>query len=77
MLPCSYSKVPFVWEDRGVGWGYEFLGGLLAVEQDPALLAVRPKVGWAVRSVAQAGRMIRSDSDDWDDEDEDGWDEQD
>lgn len=48
-LPSSVSKVPFVWTYLDTEFDYEFLGGLVAVEQDQQTLAVRPKVGWAVR----------------------------
>jgi Domain of unknown function (DUF4419) len=76
-LTCSCSKVPFLWVDHGVEYEYELLGGILAVEQDPISLAVRPKVGWAVRSAAQANQPIRSESMEWDEDDEDGLDEED
>jgi hypothetical protein len=29
----------------------EFLGGFVGVAQDPATLALRPEIGWAVREV--------------------------
>lgn len=48
-LPSSLSQVPFRWDYRGDSLDYEFLGGLVAIEQDPRSLALRPKVGWAVR----------------------------
>jgi hypothetical protein len=48
-LPSSLSRVPFVWHYRGGDHEYEFVAGVVAVEQDRATLAVRPRAGWAVR----------------------------
>lgn len=48
-FPSSLSKVPFDWDYFGETFQYEFLGGLIALTQDPTSLAIRPKVGWAVR----------------------------
>jgi hypothetical protein len=30
----------------------EFLGGFVGVRQDPGTLALRPEIGWAVRSAS-------------------------
>jgi hypothetical protein len=48
-LPSSVSAVPFTWHYRGDRFDYQFLAGVLAVTQDPATRAIRPRVGWAVR----------------------------
>jgi hypothetical protein len=51
LAPPGLSRVPFTWRnvlanrDRPM----EAIGGLVGVTQDPATLALRPKVGWAVR----------------------------
>jgi hypothetical protein len=58
-LPSSLSRVPFVWHHQGTDHEYEFVAGVVGVEQDPATLAVRPRVGWAVRPVGW--RASRSD----------------
>jgi hypothetical protein len=58
MLPGSVSKVPFIWEYHFEEFDYEFLGGIVAVEQDKTTLTIRPKTGWAVRSAEQAGQTI-------------------
>lgn len=50
-LPGGLSQVPFRcgWQGRAEDAAMEFLGGFLGVTQDPATLALRPKLGWAVR----------------------------
>lgn len=55
--PCGISKVPFWWEYHGPRYDYEFLGGFVAVSQDPETLAVRPALGWAVRAAAPADAL--------------------
>ncbi|MCI0377080.1 MAG: DUF4419 domain-containing protein [Gemmataceae bacterium] len=54
--PPGLSRVPFTWRNAttGVERRMEAMGGLLGVTQDPETLALRPKVGWAVRA---AGKM--------------------
>ena len=51
LLPSGVSQVPFRcrWTGRGEDVGMELLGGFVGVTQDPATLALRPKLGWAVR----------------------------
>ena len=43
------SCVGFTWEYLLKEIAREFLGGFVGVSQDPATLALRPAVGWAVR----------------------------
>jgi hypothetical protein len=45
------SQVPFLcrWSGRDEEDAMELLGGFLGVTQDPSTLALRPKLGWAVR----------------------------
>lgn len=50
-LPTSFGRVSFIWDYFGQPFDYEFLGGVLAVEQDPTTLVVAAKLGWAVRPV--------------------------
>jgi hypothetical protein len=49
-LPLSVSSVPFTWHYLGETLDYQFLAGVMAITQDPATMAVRPRVGWAVRA---------------------------
>lgn len=51
-LVSPVSKVPFIWEYLGTKLDYEFLGGVVAVEQDPATLALSPRCAWGVRPKA-------------------------
>ena len=50
-LPSGVSLVPFRcrWSGRDEDDAMEFLGGFLGATQDPSTLALRPKLGWAVR----------------------------
>jgi hypothetical protein len=48
-LPASVSAVPFVWNDRGEMFDYQFVAGVMAITQDLDSKALRPRVGWAVR----------------------------
>lgn len=52
-MPTGISKVPFVWDNLGEQTQYEFLSGMVAVQQNPDTLALRPKIGWAVRKLEQ------------------------
>jgi hypothetical protein len=49
--PSGLSQVPFLWRNGIAGRKrrMEAIGGLIGVTQDPETLALRPKVGWAVR----------------------------
>jgi hypothetical protein len=47
--------VPFVWEYLGKEYDYQFLAGVLTIEQDKDSRAIRPRIGWAVR---EAPRLI-------------------
>jgi hypothetical protein len=49
-LPSSVSQVPFVWDYRGTPFDYRFVAGVLAISQDAGTGALRPRIGWAVRS---------------------------
>ena len=46
-FPASLSKVPFIWEYYGQELKYDFIGGLVGVEQAEDL-SVKPVFGWAV-----------------------------
>ncbi len=50
-LPSGVSQVPFRcrWSGRAEEDAMEMLGGFLGVTQDASTLALRPKLGWAVR----------------------------
>jgi len=62
-LPSATTVVPFVWETPQGRANYQFLSGLLNVEQDPISLALKPKVGWAVRSSQQASETFSAKQD--------------
>ena len=53
-LPSSASQVPFVWNYLGNNFDYQFVAGVLTVEQDSSSRAVRPRIGWAVRQAPKA-----------------------
>ena len=48
-LPGPVSRAPFRWEYLGRSIDYEFLAGLIGIGQDRATMALRPRIGWAVR----------------------------
>ena len=50
-LPGSLSKVPFVWNCQSASYNMEFLAGFMGYTQDSESLAIRPRIGWAVREV--------------------------
>jgi hypothetical protein len=56
VAPPVLSCVPFTWENLGTGTkrAMEAVGGLVGVTQNPKTLALRPKVGWAIREAAKA-----------------------
>jgi hypothetical protein len=60
-LPSSASQVPFLWEYLEQEYPYQFVAGVLAVAQDPDTLAVRPRVGWAVRPATAEGPEVEDD----------------
>lgn len=53
-FPGSMSKVPFEWNYHGTSFSMELLAGVSAVAQDPASLAIRPNIGWAVREIVES-----------------------
>lgn len=52
-MPNGLALAPFVFETRNgeteTRWPMEFIAGFSGVEQNPKTLALRPKIGWAVR----------------------------
>jgi hypothetical protein len=54
-FPGGLARAPFVREYLGTSFDMELLGGFVGVAQDPAVLALRPEVGWAIREVARSG----------------------
>jgi hypothetical protein len=54
-FPGGLARAPFVWEFLVGAFDMELLGGFVGVAQDPATLALRPEIGWAVREVARPG----------------------
>jgi tetratricopeptide (TPR) repeat protein len=57
-LPAAISSAPIQWEYLGEKLDYEFLSGFMGIEQDRKTLALRPKIGWAVRASAQAANSF-------------------
>ena len=51
-FPGGLSRAPFTWLYHGESHPMEFLGGFVGVRQDGATCALRPEIGWAVRSTA-------------------------
>ena len=47
-FPSGLARAPFVWNYLGQRFDMQFLGGFV-VAQDPATLALRPEIGWAIR----------------------------
>jgi hypothetical protein len=60
LLPGGVSQVPFRcrWPGRDEDAAMEFLGGFVGVTQDAATLALRPKLGWAVRQGSELDRLF-------------------
>jgi hypothetical protein len=48
-LPGSLCKAPFTWQYLDRTYNMEFLAGFIGFTQETDSLAVRPKIGWAVR----------------------------
>jgi hypothetical protein len=66
--PTGLSKVPFVWTIPHLGgkvdrYDMEVIGGFTGVEQEKETMALRPKIGWAVKEVesgeAALNRLVR------------------
>jgi Domain of unknown function (DUF4419)/SMI1 / KNR4 family (SUKH-1) len=60
MLPSGVSQVPFRhrWRGQANDAAMEFLGGFVGVTQDASTLALRPKLGWAVRQGSELDRLF-------------------
>jgi hypothetical protein len=60
LLPSGVSQVPFRcrWRREAEDSAMEFLGGFVGVTQDAASLALRPKLGWAVRQGSELDRLL-------------------
>jgi hypothetical protein len=60
MLPGGVSQVPFRcrWPGQTEDAAMEFLGGFVGVTQDASTLALRPKLGWAVRQGTDLDRLF-------------------
>jgi hypothetical protein len=48
-FPSGLSAVPFKWHYYDEQYNMEFIAGFTSYTQDKETLAVRPKIGWAVR----------------------------
>jgi Domain of unknown function (DUF4419) len=60
LAPSGLSRVPFRWRNLETGSerAMEAIGGLIGVAQDPATLALRPKVAWAVREAEKIDALL-------------------
>jgi hypothetical protein len=60
MLPSGVSQVPFRcrWQVQAEDAAMEFLGGFVGVTQEASTLALRPKLGWAVRQGSELDRLF-------------------
>jgi hypothetical protein len=58
--PAGLSRVPVTWKNTTTGRtrAMEAIGGLVGVTQDPETLALRPKVGWAVREADKMDALL-------------------
>jgi hypothetical protein len=57
-LPPGLSRVPFIWQGPTSARAMEFLGGTVGVTQDGQTLALRPKLGWAVRELPGLDQLL-------------------
>ncbi len=53
-IPSGLSRAPMNWLYLGTNLEMELLAGFIGVEQDEDTLALRPKIGWAVRDAPAA-----------------------
>ena len=53
-FPSGLSRAPFVWEYFESEYQMQFVGGFMAVKQDPKTFALRPELGWAVVEASNA-----------------------
>jgi len=60
ILPSGISQVPFRcrWQGQAEDAAMEFLDGFVGVTQDALTLALRPKLGWAVRKGSDLDRLF-------------------
>jgi hypothetical protein len=60
VAPPGLSRVPFTWHNARAGRErpMEAVAGLVGVTQDPETLALRPKVGWAVRDAEKLDVLL-------------------
>jgi len=62
-IPSGLSCVPFQWTFlppmEPAVFPMELLGGFVGVAQDPATLALRPAIGWAVRDAVEQAELAR------------------
>lgn len=59
--PPGLSRVPFTWKNRMTGRerAMEPIGGLTGIKQEPHTLALRPKIGWAVREAPRMSVLLK------------------
>jgi hypothetical protein len=57
-FPTGISQVPFTWKDRHGERRMDLLAGVVGVTQDRTMLALRPKIGWAVREASEMDQVL-------------------
>lgn len=50
-LPSPLSRAAFKWEYLDRELDYEFIAGMIGIEQDHQTMGLRPGIGWAVRAI--------------------------
>lgn len=57
-VPIGLARAPLEWRGLdGTHYPMDLIGGFVGIAQDPATLALRPAIGWAVRDRADAVRV--------------------
>lgn len=57
-IPSGIAQVPFCLRSQNEEVAMEFLGGFIGVTQDEESLALRPKLGWAVRRASEFDQLL-------------------
>lgn len=57
-LPSGIAQVPFRWQFESTEIAMEFLGGFVGITQNTDTMALRPKLGWAVRQASDVDQVL-------------------
>ena len=58
-LPLGLCQTPFIWEYLGTNIPMEFIAGFVGATQRDNDLALRPKIGWAIRERKEASAEVQ------------------